>query len=887
MAGMIGDGFKPYALAVMLALAAAPVSAAPTQEGREGGNSATDAAFNRAVASAKAAMMSNPDAALASAQRAARLGQSLPGREASNAVATGEWLAGEALTRLNRIDEAVPVIDAALGSVVRTAPGTKLHADLLRSRGSIAALQGQVQLALQSMHSAYAIYVRLGDARTQSIMLQNIGSIYQDARDFTRAISYLDQAAETFSEDPILKLSLHNNRGNALREMKQFRGAEVEFRAALTAAKAMNSALLEARIITNLAATQIDQGKLAEADRMIGRGLLTAADEGAEWRPFLWGLKARVAFLRRDHATAVQLLGRTFEGVDLGRSTMPFRDFHEIAWKVYAAAGRDSDALTHLAAFKRLNDDSREVAVSTNTALMGARFESANQELRIARLTAERSRRDLLLSRSQQRLHTVIVLTAAGGMIALATIAAFGVAYISIRRSRERVKAANADLRHAATHDPLTGLGNRACFRDQLGASLQAVQPDLAVMLVDLDRFKLVNDTFGHNAGDQLLCRIADRLRALMVDQPVTAYRLGGDEFAILVPNGLASIDQFAERIIGELSQPCQLDEAVAEVGATIGVALARQTSGGEDALVRSADLALYRAKAAGRGRFCLFETWMQKEADERRSLETDLQQALNEGQLSLAYQPIVDAADRRVVAYEALLRWDHPVRGEIAPTVFIPIAEEARLINEIGGWALREACAQATDWPDGIKVAVNLSVLQLETESLLSTVVHALASTGLDPNRLELEMTESVFLRQGSTPEIMLNRLRGIGISLALDDFGTGYSSLGYLQRAAFSTIKIDRSFVNSATSGSGESAAIIQAIVALARGLKMECTAEGIETERDMEIMRGLGCTRLQGYLFGRPLREERTAAAAHANAQVMQEAIASWPPRRKARS
>lgn len=650
--------------------------------------------FDARIAAAKAAMMSEPDVALKEANKAIALAKTLPARPASIAVATGQWLAGEALTRLNRSDAARPLIETALATVGSEAPSSKLHADLLRSRSAIAALDGQVPQALQSMHQAYRIYASLGEARSQSIMLQNIATLYQDARDFPRALQYLDQAEDVYSQDVALSLALHNNRGNAYRDMGYHARAEAEFRKALVEARSMDSPLLEARIISNIAATQIDAGELARAARSIDQGLGIDDSAAAEWRPFLWGLKARLAARRGDRPLALAMLERTFAGVDPAQSTMPFRDFHELAWHVYEAAGQSDQALLHLAAFKRLDDDARDVAASTNAALLGARFDAANQQLRITRLTAERAQRDLLLARSQQRLHNLVTYSALGALAALSVIGAVGFAFLATRRSRRQIAAANAELEHAARHDFLTGLGNRAFFRERLAEQLARAAPDCGVMLIDLDRFKLVNDTFGHNAGDELLRQIAGRLQHSCSDGR-QAFRLGGDEFAVLVTEPAGSLHDLAETFIADLSQPCDLGEAYADVGATIGFAIAGEHGTHLDSLVRCADLALYRAKDAGRGRVCRFEPWMQDEADEQRELENDLRGALYQGQLSLAYQPIVRADDNQVVAYEALLRWNHPVRGSISPSVFIPIAEEVRLINEIGAWTLRRPAAR------------------------------------------------------------------------------------------------------------------------------------------------------------------------------------------------
>jgi diguanylate cyclase (GGDEF)-like protein len=566
-------------------------------------------------------------------------------------------------------------------------------------------------------------------------------------------------------------------------------------------------------------------------------------------------VKAQVAYARGDAATAARLLERTFAGVDLKTSPMAYRDFHATARYVYEALGKDKEALRHLEAFKRLDDEARDVAASVNSALMSAQFDAANQEARIAKLKAQEAERGIKLAQSEQRLRLITWLTMIGGGAAAAVIAAILFAFAAARKSRREVHDANLQLTHVARHDALTGLPNRAYFRELFEQALsQGGGARTALLLIDLDRFKLVNDTLGHAAGDELLVTVARRLEAV-VGTTGHAARLGGDEFAVIVPDVKDSMDVLAKRIITALSAPVQLAEGMADVGATVSIAVGPDDGDNINTLTQNADLALYRAKDAGRGRHARYEPRMRTEAQDRRQLEADLREALTNNELALAYQPIVSAKTGEIVAYEALLRWDHPTRGSIPPSVFVPIAEETRLINQLGSWVLRSACAQAMSWPSNVKVAVNVSTLQVEAESLTTTVINALASSGLPAERLELEMTESVFLRQGARSETTLERLRSLGVQLALDDFGTGYSSLGYLPRASFSKVKIDRTFVQLATGGCKVSIAVIRSIVALAHGLGMEITAEGVESRSETALMRKLGCTQLQGYLIGKP--------------------------------
>jgi diguanylate cyclase (GGDEF)-like protein len=419
------------------------------------------------------------------------------------------------------------------------------------------------------------------------------------------------------------------------------------------------------------------------------------------------------------------------------------------------------------------------------------------------------------------------------------------------------------DAVRAARRDPLTGLANRLLVREMLEESLLMQwreERNCGLLLVDLDRFKLVNDTLGHAIGDQLLVEVSRRLE-ISVGEGGRVGRLGGDEFAIVWQDGAdeATLTALAERIIADLAESFQVGAATLHIGATIGIARSPDDGGREEQLMRNADLALYRAKADGRGGYAFFQTYMFEEAEDHRLLENDVRNALHRDGLRLAYQPIVDAVSGTIIGREALLRWCHPVRGEIPPDLFVPIIEDAGLIHQIGDWVIREACTEAASWQPALTVAVNVSAAQLSGTGLAQTVLGALAASGLDPARLELEVTESVFLGDDAATLTSLERLRALGVRLVLDDFGKGYSSFGYLSRAHFSKIKIDQSFVRAAAAGERESVAIVNAILALARGLGVETTAEGVETEVQATVMRELGCSQLQGYLFGRPVAVE----------------------------
>ena len=416
------------------------------------------------------------------------------------------------------------------------------------------------------------------------------------------------------------------------------------------------------------------------------------------------------------------------------------------------------------------------------------------------------------------------------------------------------------DTSRLAHYDSLTGLANRFQMSQSLEKILTARhEPDraCAVFLLDLDRFKQVNDTLGHPAGDALLKIVAQRL-TLTVGSRGRVGRLGGDEFQIILPGRIAHAElvALAQQIIHSLSQPYTIENTRVTIGVSVGIALSLIDGVTPDAIIRNADLALYAAKDAGRGCHHFYAADLHSDAEERRQLEQDLREAIKNGGLELYYQPVVQTSTERITGFEALLRWNHPVWGAMSPARFVPIAEDAGLIAQIGEWALRTACLDLARWPEWIKVAVNVSSLQFANPALPGIVTSALNSAGIDPARLELEITESVFLGDDEGTEAMFAALKRIGVRLALDDFGTGYSSLAYLKKAPFDLIKIDQSFVRGATEPGSRNGAIISSIVSLAEALGMATTAEGVETRAELDLVRLLGCSHVQGYIYDKPL-------------------------------
>lgn len=414
-----------------------------------------------------------------------------------------------------------------------------------------------------------------------------------------------------------------------------------------------------------------------------------------------------------------------------------------------------------------------------------------------------------------------------------------------------------------ARYDTLTGLPNRVQITEALDRALQECEKwncRCGLLMIDLDRFKSVNDTLGHLVGDRLLAQVSLRMRSLMGKDEMCG-RLGGDEFAVVMRDtgDGQRISDLAGRIIDVLSRPYEVDENTLFIGASVGSANGMRDGRTVETLMRSADLALYRSKDEGGGRHNVYEPKLHSHAEERRVMEMALRKALEKDEFTLAYQPVVDAASESLVGFEALLRWFNPELGQISPAKFIPLAEDARLVVPIGNWVLHRACREAVSWPANVKVAVNVSAEQLYEADFVDTVVEALSETGLPPQRLELEVTESVFLREGSRASETLDRILALGVGLSLDDFGTGYSALGYLSKTRFTTIKVDRSFVQGAAQGLPASIAIIRAVVAMADSLGMSTTAEGAETQHEVDVIRGLGCKKIQGYFYGRPMGAE----------------------------
>ena len=428
----------------------------------------------------------------------------------------------------------------------------------------------------------------------------------------------------------------------------------------------------------------------------------------------------------------------------------------------------------------------------------------------------------------------------------------------SFNEMSDKIEERERRITHLAFNDVLTGLPNRTMFHQQLDhlyRSLEDGRSMLALHCLDLDQFKSINDTLGHPAGDALLIAAGQRIRDVAKGHFVA--RLGGDEFVVLqtVQGDRNAIDRLAHDLLEAVARPLRVEGNELAPSTSVGIAIAPFDGSDSGTLLKNADLALYRAKEAGRGTFAFFEESLNQRAQVRRQLETDLRLALERSEFEIVYQPLFDLQDNSVGSFEALLRWNHPTKGVISPTEFIPIAEDTGLIVPIGAWTIREACRQAVQWPRNIRIAVNVSPIQFHRGGLQDTILQALASSGLEPNRLEVEITESIFLDGGESTLKLLHSLRSLGVRIALDDFGTGYSSLSYLQSFPFDKLKIDRSFIQNLLTRPGASA-IVRAITELASALGMETTAEGVEESAQLDALRLNGCSSVQGFLFSKPI-------------------------------
>jgi diguanylate cyclase (GGDEF)-like protein len=454
-----------------------------------------------------------------------------------------------------------------------------------------------------------------------------------------------------------------------------------------------------------------------------------------------------------------------------------------------------------------------------------------------------------------------IAIACMSGLLALGALVAVSVDWRIMAAQAREMEA----HRYFARHDDLTGLPNRVYLRERLRELLPTptTAPSFALLYLDLDRFKAVNDLYGHHIGDTVLLMTADRIRPMIGPQDTIA-RIGGDEFIIVMRTEMPQLRaaEFADSLIAALEAPFTVDGRMLKTGASVGIAIFPTHATTPEDLMRFADTALYRAKAAGGGQFRMFEMMMSEQLIAQRQLERDFQEAIETEQFELHYQPLFDCATQRLYGFEALIRWRHPMRGMVSPADFIPYAEKSGMIKELGLWVLKTACVEAASWAIPLRISVNISPIQLQSFTLLPAVQDILATSALDPARLELEITESAIMDNPEQAHAMLDTLKTYGLQLAIDDFGTGYSSLSYLQRFPFDRLKIDRSLIDNMVRDSG-GLAIVRTIIGLGHSLHIDVLAEGVETDEQLEVLRDHRCDQIQGYLLGRPMPQSALRA------------------------
>jgi diguanylate cyclase (GGDEF)-like protein len=625
-------------------------------------------------------------------------------------------------------------------------------------------------------------------------------------------------------------------------------------RQAMVATEAVTDFQTELYHLTSTAANETDQSKVEAAatrlttrlDAIAPQVKTIAAREGiagmeASFASYDWSARQMIEFTRQDAAYGVMMMGYAEDFFIQLRHVLA-------ATSARAQEQRSTDTAELLAGLVWMRVIfvalvAVGTAVSITAALMIARAISA-PTVRLTQTMAALAQGNLEIDIPDRRRRDEI-----GAMAK--TVEVFKENMVKARRL-------SSEVAHLAHYDALTNLPNRVLFHETLEHALAYVRRGqvLAIHCLGLDKLKAVNDTLGHPVGDNLLQAVAERLRNGLRETDTVA-RLGGDEFAIVQTAIASPIDaiDLADRLMGIIGAPFEIAGHQIVVGASIGIALAPPDGIGADQLLKSADLALYRAKLEGRGVYRLFRADMDAAMQARRVLELDLRHALQAGEFELFFQPQIDLSTRRIAGFEALLRWRHPTKGLVPPDRFIPLAEETGMIVPIGEWVLRQACSAATAWPDDLRVAVNLSAVQFKSQNLVSAVVGSLSDSGLHPNRLELEITETVMLQDTDITLATLHQLRAKGVQIAMDDFGTGYSSLSYLTRFPFDRIKIDQSFVRELGTRT-DCITIVRAVTTLGHDLGIAITAEGVETEQQLDALERAGCTEVQGYLFSAPV-------------------------------
>lgn len=795
------------------------------------------ATFEEAVAQSRASMMASPPAALRAAESAAALAEALTESEArSEALATAGWLQSEALTRLGRPGEAHPIAERALEQLGPDPDPTKLYADILLSLGRTSKLLGRHGDALDIYQRAYAVYREIGETRSESIVLQSIGSIYNDARQFDRAATFFLDATQRF-QDPSLDLAAYNNLANAYTELNRYEEALEYYGRALAIAAEMDSAMLEARILNNIASLNVAHGEFDAADAALDRAFARAGDpSGAEWARFMWGVRAQAAHGRGDERRAVEMIGRTFEGVPLDQTNQHFTEFHGTAVEIYIALEDWENAVAHLQAFKRLEDESRDFAASANAALVGAQFDFAEQELQIEQLRAAGLENDLQLAQTRARQRQLLV----AGM-AVVFVLLLLVAFLRHRAIADRQRI----LEKALYTDSATSLPTRSALERQMRNRQTSPSMPITVVAIELERHAHLEGVLGFVKFAELETAIAWRL------SEEGTY----DDVALISPGIFAlyieSDDEHrlwdeAELIRNYFTRPIEIDGIDIDVAVTIGLA----TESNPESAIKNAVIAVQQARAA-RKSLMRFDAVQYGDPAENLTTMSRMLAAMENGDMQLHFQPKLNLRKGQYLAAESLCRWNDSERGYIPPDTFIPQAEETGHIRAFTEWALQEAVKAQRDLHESgydIDLAVNISGALLADTGFARRALDIVEGA---TRGLIFEITETAMMHDAERALANFDRWADAGIKISIDDYGSGFSSLAYLKRLPSSELKLDRMFVTN-IAGSERDRTLVKSTIDLAHNLGLEITAEGVETEAALALLKLMGCDWAQGYLF-----------------------------------
>lgn len=809
-----------------------------------------------AIESARTNMMSDPLTALEHARRAEQLVPvDFDGATHEMALASAAWLQSEAMTRLGRPNEALPVAERALALLGENPVPTKLYADTLLSIGRILKLTGEHGEALETLQQAFEVYVAIEETRSQAIVLQSIGSIYNDARQYDRAIEYFADAVERH-RDTNLDLAAFNNLGNAYTALEDYAGALDYYNQALAAAVEMGSSMLQARILNNVASLHIASGDWQAADMAVNQAFEAVGDNtGAEWSRFLWGVRAQAALGREDYAVARTDIEYVFEGVEVSETNHHFTDFHDSAARIYEALGEYELAITHLRAFKRLEDDGREFAANANSALIGAQFDFAAQDLQIQQLRAEGLARDLALAQSEARQR--LMMAGGAGALMLILLIAMIMAMLSFR-ARARL------MREQLNIDAETGLPTRHALVRQRNRDMLVDGLKTYVAAVNLNRASHIESLLGFANFVELQKQLGSRLAD--VDGVTFVSLIGSGEFGIqLDTDDELVVEDEINELVRAFGRPILIDGVDVDVSATMGLDNAEDS----EMAVRNAMIGVSQAEDQSMPHARYNERRF-GDPTENLSLMTRMLAATEAGHMKMHYQPKLDLRRGAFTSAEALCRWTDPERGYIRPDSFIPQAEGTGKIRELTEWTVRQAMADKQKLAQSgheISIAVNISGVLVADPKFGQRILDII---GFGAAGLIFEITETAMMSNPDKAMHNLDRWVDAGIKLAIDDYGTGFSSLAYLKRLPCEELKIDQVFVKGAHT-SAKDRTLLKSTIDLAHNLGMSVTAEGVEDNDILSALSVMGCDVAQGYGLAKALPLEQLQAFLDQNKAV----------------